>query len=45
MEENYSIEEILSAVNEIQNKKKEKKMSLLKINYFKKITQRFPKIL
>ena len=37
MEENYSIEEILSAVNEIQNKKKEKKNESFKNKLFQSI--------
>ena len=32
MEENYSIDEILSAVNELQNFKREKKINLVSIN-------------
>ena len=36
MEKNYSINEILSAVDEIQNMKKEKKSEIIKTNYFNK---------
>ena len=42
MEQNYSIEEILSAVKEIQNKKKLRKKSL-KISLLKKTTQLYLK--
>ncbi len=36
MEKNYSINEILSAVDEIQNKKKEKKSEFIKKKIFSK---------
>ena len=44
MEENFSIDEILSAVDEIQNKKK-KKNEILKVSRSKKIILQFLKIL
>ena len=43
MEKNYSIEEILSAVNEIQNKKKEKKNESFKNKLFQKDYSTVPK--
>mgnify|MGYP001414208853 CR=1 FL=1 len=43
MEQNYSIEEILSAINEIQNKKKVDKNELNKTQSFKKDYSEVPK--
>ena len=43
MEENFSIEEILSAVNEIQKKKKEKKIETIKNDSIKKDFSAVPK--
>ena len=43
MEENYSIDEILKAINEIQNKKKEKKNSIPKNNFVPKDYSAIPK--
>ena len=45
MEENFSIDEILSAVDEIQKKKKKEKLKLLKIILIKKIFLQYLKIL
>jgi len=45
MDQNYSINEILLAVDEIQNKKKKEKLYQLKLNQFKTISQRCLKIL
>jgi hypothetical protein len=36
MKENYSIKEILKAVNDLQNNKKDKKIESKKINLFQK---------
>ena len=41
MDHRYSIDEILLAVNEIQNKEKEKKILSIKINPYQKIIQKF----
>tara|TARA_B100001093_G_scaffold409205_1_gene398176 strand:+ start:314 stop:487 length:174 start_codon:yes stop_codon:yes gene_type:complete len=43
MEKNYSINEILSAVDEIQNKKKEKKSEFIKKKSFQKDYSSVPK--
>jgi len=43
MEKNYSINEILSAIDEIQNMKKEKKSEIIKTNYFNKDYSSVPK--
>ena len=43
MEENFSIDEILSAVDEIQNKKKKEKLKLLKNSLIKKDFSAVPK--
>ena len=43
MEKNYSINEILSAVDEIQNKKKEKKSKFIKKKSFQKDYSSVPK--
>ena len=43
MEYNYSIDEILSAVDEIQNKKKEKKNEIIKNDFIKKDYSVIPK--
>jgi len=45
MEENFSIDEILSAVDDIQKKNLKKKLKLLKATLFKKIFLQFRKIL
>ena len=43
MEKNYSINEILSAIEEIQNMKKKKKSEIIKTNYFNKDYSSVPK--
>ena len=43
MEEKFSIDEILSAVNEIQNKKSEKKIETVDNSSFKKDFSAVPK--
>ena len=43
MEESFSIDEILSAVNEIQNKKEKKKIETIKNNPIKKDFSAVPK--
>jgi hypothetical protein len=43
MEYNYSIDEILSAVDEIRNKKKEKKPEIIKNDFIKKDYSIIPK--
>ena len=43
MEKNYSINEILTAVDEIQNMKKEKKSEIIKKKYFQKDYSSVPK--
>jgi len=45
MEERFSIDEILSAVNELQNKSKRKKIESFESKPVKKITLPFLKIL
>ena len=43
MEQNYSIEEILNAVNDLQNKKKEKKIKTKENRIIKKSESDIPK--
>ena len=43
MEENFSIDEILSAVNEIQKRKEKKKIETIKNNRIKKDFSAVPK--
>ena len=43
MEQNYSIDEILSAVDEIQNKKRKKKIDAIKSNPVQKDFSAVPK--
>ena len=45
MEESFSIDEILSAVDEIQKKRKKKKLKLLKLIPIRKIFQKYLRIL
>jgi len=43
MEENFSIDEILSAIDEIQNKKKKRKIETIKKNSIEKDFSAVPK--